>query len=125
MNQNYKFLSEYDLTVSSLAINNKFISEINKIGPFGSGNRSPLFLVENLKIIKSKLLKNKHVSAILKPSKGSSIKSICFNCADTKIAQYLLHYKKQINIIAEINENHWNNKKFVQLNIKDIILKTN
>ena len=125
MNQKYNFFSEYDLTVSPLAINNKFLDEINKIGPFGNGNKSPLFLIKDLKIINSKLLKNKHVSAILKPSKGSSIKSICFNCADTQIAQYLLHYKKQINIIAEINENHWNNKKFVQLNIKDIILKTN
>ena len=96
MNQKYKFLPEYDLKVSSLAINNEFISEINKIGPFGNGNRSPLFLIENLKIIKSKLLKNKHVSAILKPNKGSSIKSICFNCADTQMAQYLLHYKNQI-----------------------------
>ena len=125
MNKNFRILDEYDLTISSSLINNKFIDEINKIGPFGNGNRSPLFLIKNLKIIKSKLLKNKHVSSILKSNKGSSIKSICFNCSDTEIAEYLLHYKKQINIIAEINENHWNNKKFAQLNIKDIILKTN
>ena len=125
MNKDFKFCNEYDSAISSLAINNKFMDEINKIGPFGNGNKSPLFLIENFKIIKSKLLKDKHISAILKPIKGSSIKSICFNCADTQIAQYLLYYKKQINIIAEINENHWNNKKFVQLNIKDIILKTN
>ena len=65
------------------------------------------------------------MSAILKSSKGSSIKSICFNCADTEIAQYLLNYKKQINIIAEINENNWKGKKFVQLIIKDIILVAN
>ncbi len=125
MNKDFKFCNEYDSAISSLAINNKFMDEINKIGPFGNGNKSPLFLIENFKIIKSKLLKDKHISAILKPIKGSSIRSICFNCADTQIAQYLLYYKKQINIIAEINENHWNNKKFVQLNIKDIILKTN
>jgi single-stranded-DNA-specific exonuclease len=40
----------------------------------------------------------------------------------TEIAEYLLFYKKKINIIAEINENFWNNKKIIQLNIKDIIL---
>ncbi len=124
-NKDFKFFNEYDFAISSLAINNKFMEVINKIGPFGNGNRSPLFLIENLKIIKSKLLKNKHISAILKPGKGSSIKSICFNCADTQIAQYLLHYKKQINIIAEIKENYWNNKKFVQLIIKDITLIAN
>ena len=125
INKEYKFFPKYDLTLSSLAINNKFMDEINKIGPFGNENRSPLFLIENLKIIKPKLLKEKHVSAILKSSKGSSIKAICFNCADTQIAQYLLNYKKQINIIAEINENNWNSKKLVQLIIKDIILISN
>ena len=47
---------------------------------------------------------------------------ICFNCINTDIGNYLLNYKKKINIIAQIQENIWNNKKSVQLNIKDLIL---
>ena len=43
----------------------------------------------------------------------------------TEIAEYLLSYKKEINVIAEIYENIWNNKKSIQLNIRDIILKVN
>ena len=112
----------YDTEISSLAINNTFINEINKLGPFGNENLLPIFLIKNLKIIKSNILKNKHISSIIKPSKGRSIKSICFNCMNSKVGNYLLYYKKPINIIAEINQNIWNNKKTLQLNIKDILI---
>ena len=41
---------------------------------------------------------------------------------NSKLGHYLLNYKKKINIIAQIHENIWNNKKTIQLNIKDLIL---
>ena len=67
-------------------------------------------------------IKNKHLSIIIKPELSSSVKAICFNCLNTKIGDYLLSHKKNINIIAQIHENIWNNKKSIQLNIKDLIL---
>ena len=96
--------------------------EINKLGPFGSHNFMPIFMIRNVKIIKSSILNKKHISAIVKPNTGSSFKSICFNSVNTQIGNYLLSYKKHIDIIGEINENIWNNKKSIQLNIKDLIL---
>jgi len=114
----------YDSEISFSAINNKFLFEINKLGPFGNENLLPVFFIKNAKVIKTKILNNKHISAIIKPNIGPSIKSICFNCMNTAIGEHLLSYKKKINIIAEINENIWNNKKTVQLNIKDLILET-
>ena len=116
---------KYDSEISSSAINQKFINDIYQLEPFGNGNLLPVFLIKNVKFIKSKILNEKHVSTIIKPNIGSTIKSICFNCNNTIIGEYLLSYKKQINIIAEINENIWNNKKTIQLNIKDLILKIN
>ena len=83
------------------------------------------FFIKNVKIIKSNILNDKHILSIIKPNIGSSFKSICFNCINTEIANYLLLYKKPINIICEVNENSWNNKKTAQLNIKDLILKVN
>ena len=58
----------------------------------------------------------------MRPDSGPTFKTICFNCLNTKIGHYLLSYKKKINIIAQIQENIWNNKKTIQLNIKDLIL---
>jgi len=119
---NKENFNKYDFKLSSLAIKNKLINDINKLAPFGNYNFSPIFLISDLKIIKNDIINNKHLSVILKPVTGASIKGICFNCLDTNIGKYLLSYKKKINIIAQIHENIWNNKKSVQLNIKDLIL---
>jgi single-stranded-DNA-specific exonuclease len=121
-NSNKENSNNYDFQLSSSAINNKLINDLNKLEPFGSYNFSPTFLLNNLRVIKHDIIKDKHLSVILKPNTGVSIKGICFNCLNTKMGHYLLSYKKKINIIGQINENIWNNKKSIQLNIKDIIL---
>jgi len=114
--------NNYDLEISSSFIKNKFVQDINKLGPFGNFNFLPIFLIKNLKVIKLDIIKDKHISVILKPNTGATIRAICFNCLNTKLGHYLLNYKKKINIIAQIHENIWNNKKTIQLNIKDLIL---
>jgi single-stranded-DNA-specific exonuclease len=113
---------KYDLELSSSAIKSRLISDINKLGPFGNLNFIPTFFIKNLKIIKFKIINKSHISVILKPVAGVALKAICFNCLNTKIGHYLLSYKKKINIIGEIHENIWNNKKTIQLNIRDLIL---
>ena len=114
--------NNYDLEISSSSIKNKFVQDINKLGPFGNFNFLPIFLIKNLKVVKLNIIKDKHISVILKPNTGATIRAICFNCLNAKLGHYLLNYKKKINIIAQIHENIWNNKKTIQLNIKDLIL---
>ena len=114
--------NKYDLELSTSAIKSKFMNDINKLGPFGNFNFLPIFFIKNLKVIKFDVINEKHISAIIKPETGASIKAICFNCMNTKIGHYLLSYKKKINIITQIHQNIWNNKKSIQLNIKDLVL---
>ena len=112
----------YDAEISSLAFNKNFFDDIKKIEPFGTGNPVPAFLFKDLKIIKTTILNNNHVSSILKSKTGFSINSISFNSVNSKIGEYLLNYKKEINVIGQIKENFWNNKITLQLIIKDIII---
>jgi len=114
--------NKYDLELSSSAIKSKFINNINRLGPFGNYNFLPTFLINNLRIIKHNIINNQHLEVILKSDTNVSIKGICFNCLNTNIGHYLTSYKKKINIIAQIHENIWNNKKTMQLHIKDLIL---
>ena len=117
----HKFL-EYDFEISSTGLNSDFFNEIKKIGPFGTGNPLPTFLLKNFKVLKVKILNNKHVSCILKSNLGFSVKSICFHSVNTKIGEYLLNYKNNFHVVGQINENFYNNKKTLQLIIKDLIL---
>ena len=112
----------YESEVSSLSFNQEFYDDIKKLEPFGTGNSVPTFLIRDLKIVNPILLNNKHVSTILKSKTGFSIKSISFNSINTKIGEYLMNYKNNVNVIGQINENIWNDKKALQLTIRDVIL---
>ena len=112
----------YDTELSSLALNKDFYTDLKKLEPFGTSNPSPTFLLKDLKIIKPTILNNKHISLILKSKTGFSIKSISFNSVNSKIGEYLLNYKNNLNVLGQINENIWNNKKTLQLTIRDVIL---
>ena len=112
----------YDAEVSTLAFNEDFYHDIKKLEPFGTGNLTPTFLFKDLKVIKATILTKKHISLILKSRVGFSIKSISFNSVNSKIGEYLLNYKNNLNVLGQINENIWNNKKNLQLTIRDVIL---
>jgi len=118
--QNNAFL--YDAEVSSLALNIDFYNDIKKLEPFGTGNPAPTFLLKDLRVIKTTVLDNKHISLILKSKTGFSIKSISFNSMNNKIGEYLLSYKRNLSVLGQINENIWNNKKTLQLTIRDIVI---
>ena len=113
---------KYDAQITSSAFNRKFFDEIKMIGPFGNGNPLPTFLIKNLKVIKSTIIKGKYISCILKSNVGSLINSISFHSINSKIGVNLLNYKKNFSVIGQINENIWNNKKSLQLIIKDLIM---
>ena len=114
--------NKYECEVSSTSINKKFYEEIKKISPFGTGNPNPIFLFKEIKVVGYKILNNKHISCFLKSKTGISINSICFDSLNTQIGEHLLNNKKYFNVIGYINENIWNNKKTLQLVIKDLIL---
>ena len=121
-NKNFELIFNYDSEISGSAINKNLYKEIDKLGPFGNGNSLPIFLIKNVKIIRSRQVGDNHVNSIIKPNIGPSINAICFDCVNSEIGDYLLSHKKKISIIAHIAENSFNNKNTIQLNILDLIL---
>ena len=112
----------YDSEISYSGLNIDFVNDIKKLEPFGTGNPLPIFLLKELTVIKTKILDRKHISCLLKLKTGKFINSICFNSLETKVGEYLLNYKKNFNVVGQINENFWDSKKTLQLIIIDLIL---
>ena len=113
-----KYVSKLNLR----AVNQNFYNELSLMEPFGSNNQNPVFLIENVTIAKSSIVKNKFVSCVLKSKINKSINAISFNLINSEISKYLLNYKKEIKILAQIKQNTWNNKKSLQLNILDVVI---
>ncbi len=112
-----KYLSK----ISFSSVNNSYLKELNKLAPFGNQNEKVIFLIENVKILKPSIIKEKFVSCFIKSKMNKMIKAVSFNPIESSISLNLLNQKKEINILAKINQNNWNNKSNIQLEIVDVI----
>ena len=112
-----------DSIIAPSALNEEFYSEIERLAPFGSGNSEPKFVIENLQLISSDLVADKHIKTVLYGKDGSVIKSIAFNAKDSPLEIYLnKKNKKKFNIAGIMNLNEWRGKKSVEFIIEDISL---
>ena len=111
----------YDSIISPSALNENFYDEINSLSPFGSGNPEPRFVIENLEILKSSIVGEKHIKSVLAGDDGSTVKSVTFNAVNTNLESYLLaNNRKKINILGKLSLNEWKGKKNVEFIIDDI-----
>ena len=112
-----------DSVIAPSALNEDFYFEIEKLAPFGSGNKEPKFVIENLQVVSSNLVAGKHIKNVLYGKDGSVIKSIAFNAKDTPLEPFLIKKdKKKFNIAGKMNLNEWRGKKSVEFIIEDISL---
>jgi single-stranded-DNA-specific exonuclease len=85
--------------------------------PFGEANKTPLFLYKNLRIDSIRALsEGKHLKLTLKDD-FLSISAIGFNLGYLAEDYRLLD---KVDIVGSLEINDFNNKRFVQINIKDI-----
>ncbi len=121
-NISYKNENKYLSKISLNTLNKKILDNLKTIEPFGPDNNNPFFLIEDVKITKPILIKNKYISCFIKSKQGKSISAISFNPLETDISKNLFYNKSNLNLIVQLNENFWNNKKNLQLVIIDLIV---
>ena len=110
-----------DSLITTSAINFEFYKKIDILSPFGSGNPEPKFTLENLSIIKSSVVGEKHIKTLLSGKDGTVIKAISFNSIDTDLGQFLLNNKsKMFNVAGKLSLNEWKGEKNVEFIIDDI-----
>ena len=110
-----------DSLILPTALNNEFYKNIEVLSPFGVGNPEPKFLIENLKIVNSNIVANKHIKAIFYSKNNDIVKGIAFNSVGTVLESYLgKNNKTTINIVGTLMSNHWNGKNNIEFVINDI-----
>jgi len=110
-----------DSIISASALNNDFFDKVDELSPFGSGNSEPKFIVENVKIVNSQIVGEKHLKVILCDRNGKIINGISFNAIGTNLEGYLNKKShKMINILGKMSSNNWKGKRNIEFIIDDI-----
>ena len=118
---NYQDKKTYVSKISSSAININFLKDLKKFAPFGNSNKNPIFLVQNLIILKPMKIQNSHISCLLKDRKNKFYKAMSFNSINTKIESFLLNYKKEVSVLCEFKLSD-TKKNLIDIHIVDIIV---
>lgn len=105
------------------AANQDLIGLIEKVGPFGTGNPMPRFLINNITLLKVFPVGDDHVSCILKGGGSKTLKAIAFRSLGEDLGRVLLSSQgKCLHVVGQLRNNSWNGKVEPQLTIEDIAL---
>ena len=95
-----------------------YVESLQKLEPFGEGNKVPLFAFRNLKIDSIRAIsEGKHLKLVLKNS-NNLINAIGFN-----IGSLAEEYKigDKVDVVGVLEINTFNGVKSIQINLKDIM----
>ena len=101
-----------DCALNLSEINEKLVSELELLSPYGLGNPEPLFLAKSINVISGRIFKGKHMSLNLM-NNGHTLNAIWFNIREP------IDIPKKIDIVFTPVFNNWNGKREIRLNIKD------
>jgi single-stranded-DNA-specific exonuclease len=109
-----------DAKLSSVEIDFSLTQSLKRMEPFGEGNREPVFLLENMRIVEKKLVgsTSKHIKLSLVPMDGSPkiFDSISFNGAE-KFSHFEIG--DNIELVCMLRDDEWNGNKKIQLTLLD------
>lgn len=111
-----------DAAITARAASTDFVHLIEKAGPFGSGNATPIFAFPAHKVKFADVVgKGGHVRFTLVANDGARLKAIAFRAADTPLGQLLLDARdnRSVHICGTIGIDHWQGREQVQLRVID------
>lgn len=98
------------------AINADVLTDLNRLKPYGEGNPEPVFVAENVRVLRSDIVGKKHRRMLLQAdtSVGSPIEAIQFNIDTRKAAPSAIP-----RLVFRLQQNQWQGRVKNQLVIED------
>ena len=110
-----------DSAIYPSALNEDFYKKIFTLAPFGSGNTEPKFVIQDLRVVNSSILAEKHIKSILLSKGDIRIKTIAFNSIGSPLESYLTHKNNRyFNIAGKMSMNEWRGENKIEFIIDDI-----
>ena len=110
-----------DSIINISAINTELYDDINQLGPFGSNNEEPNFIIKSTKITFIKEFGDNHIRCGLNSDIDKNVEGIAFRSKNTPLGDAIMVNKgKLVSLYGKIKVNEWGGRRIPQLHIEDI-----
>jgi len=111
-----------DAALTARGATTDLVHDIERAGPFGSGNATPVFAFPAHRAKFAQVVgKGGHVSFTLTSEDGARLKAIAFRAAGTPIGDLLMATDDQhMHFAGTLNIDHWQGREQVQFRVTDI-----
>lgn len=116
-------LLHIDAALSARGATPELVHEIERAGPYGSGNPTPMFAFPDHRIKVPEVVgAGGHVSVALTAEDGARIRAIAFRAQNTKLGDVLLRVgpDRPIHVAGTLTLDHWQGRERVELRISDV-----
>ena len=109
-----------DAQVSAKGASSHLITTLEKMGPFGSGNPEPRFVIPNAQLDKVEPMGRDHVRCFVSGSDGGKLKAVAWRCIGTPLGEALLASRgKPLHLLGALRIDPWGGYNRPQLTIED------
>ena len=109
-----------DSEISSSGINLDVYDNIEKLGPFGSNNPEPTFVIKNALLADVKIIGDNHLKCLIKNNTGF-IEAMAFRSLKSILGDELQKNKgNEVSLLGKIKVNEWGGRRTPQFFIEDI-----
>jgi single-stranded-DNA-specific exonuclease len=111
-----------DAALTARGANTDFVHEVERAGPFGSGNPMPVFAFPAHQIRFADVVgAGGHVRCTVSSGDGANLKAIAFRAAGSPLGEALLKARdgQKLHVAGTLNIDHWQGRETVQLRIID------
>ncbi|MBF0124352.1 MAG: single-stranded-DNA-specific exonuclease RecJ, partial [Magnetococcales bacterium] len=96
--------------------------QLQQLQPFGPGNPEPVFVIENVHISRTQVLRGRHIRCQLTDHKGCRLDAISFSALPGPVGEALLSHSVRMDVAGTLGLNHYRQQDRLQLTIKDVRL---
>lgn len=109
-----------DGALTGAALTLDLAAKIAAVGPFGSGNPEPVFVLADQTIVFAKLAGQDHVRFVGQGPDGVRSAGIAFRAASTPLGEALLKPRgRAMHLAGVLNVSDWNGRKTVEMRLHD------
>lgn len=109
-----------DATGAISALTLELLEALERIGPYGQGHPEPLFVLPDVRVQFSKLVKEEHVRFTLEDARGARIGGIAFRAMKSPLGEVLLKKEGAFHAAVRLKRNDWNGNSRAEIEIVDL-----